>query len=333
MSQDRSRFILSICIATRNGGDFLFGAVESIVSQAQFSENPVQIVVSDNHSRISARVILFPRFDQYKESIKIVEPPSVLIADENFLYALRHGDGKFLKLFNDGFKLLPDSLGELINFVKIASSEERPYPHLHFPTKSSGKVGFLRYSLEDYLKEVSYWPAYMNTFSVWKEDLPIYLELNCAESYRIRHYIYALAKVASDGAYIYGKPLYHPIRRLKTGVRDLNIFRTFLTEPRKALEPYMRGGVVSRKTIRALMRGALWRLVLVTDLKSTARLNMQYGLEDRVRIISSEVGVFNCILYLMSFFSLLPVVFAIRFWGLLFPSSSIVMSRGTGDND
>ena len=169
--------LLSICIPTYNRCEYLKKSIESIISQKEFSDEDVEIVISDNCSTDDTRMICKQYEDKYKNFHYYKN--EVNIKDKNFPTVIGKANGVYRKLCND--TLLFNS-NALFNIVKTVKENLEEKPVLFFINNNTDNKYFN--SLSEFLKIVSFNITWIGAFGVW-EDFCDGIENNyegCSES-------------------------------------------------------------------------------------------------------------------------------------------------------
>lgn len=157
--------LLSICIPTYNRCEYLKKSIETIISQKEFSDEDVEIVISDNCSTDDTEIVCKKYAEQY-ENIKYFKNQEN-VRDRNFPLVLSKGSGVLLKLCNDTLIFNKDALNDLLHLIRNCQ-DEKPViftsNNNHYPNEITVK------SLEDFLNTISYNITWIGGLSIWKED-------------------------------------------------------------------------------------------------------------------------------------------------------------------
>lgn len=157
--------LLSICIPTYNRCEYLKKSIETIISQKEFSDENVEIVISDNCSTDDTEIVCKKYAEQY-ENIKYFKNQEN-VRDRNFPLVLSKGSGVLLKLCNDTLIFNKDALNDLLHLIRNCQ-DEKPViftsNNNHYPNEITVK------SLEDFLNTISYNITWIGGLSIWKED-------------------------------------------------------------------------------------------------------------------------------------------------------------------
>lgn len=165
---------LSICIPTYNKSGYLYFTLKSIVEQDIFKNtNDVEIVISDNCSSDFTQKISMLFADKFPGKI-IYHRNEENIAEKNIEKALSLGTGAVLKLHNDNFVFLENSLERIVKQIQQQKAER----FLIF--FANGHSLLQRKSicndLTDLVKAASYLTTNISSFSIWKEDFDTFKE-------------------------------------------------------------------------------------------------------------------------------------------------------------
>lgn len=167
--------LISICIPTRNRAAILRRTLESIVSQQEFGDTDLfEIAVSDNCSEDATSEVIKEFVGRYPGRIVHSRNDSN-IGFGNLLKALSLGTGDYLKLNNDTLVHRPGSLAALLQDVRQAKSGEV----LFFPNGSAPRREqcFSSDSLDEFVRDVSYWTTWSSAFGIWRDDRDVCLRL------------------------------------------------------------------------------------------------------------------------------------------------------------
>ncbi len=159
--------LLSICIPTRNRAAFLYRTLRSISDNPVFANgNDVEIVISDNASTDATPEIAKLFTDKYVGKI-VYSRNDVNIADKNFEKSLRLAHGAFRKLVNDTLCFDDDGVQTLLTVVRENAGKR---PVLFFANENKTTDCFC-YSLNEFVKQTSFWTTWIGAFGIWDDDL------------------------------------------------------------------------------------------------------------------------------------------------------------------
>lgn len=168
------RPVLSICIPTYNKSGYLYFTLKSIVEQDTFKNtNNVEIIISDDASTDFTKEISMIFVNQFPEKI-IYSQNDERLYEKNLEKALSLGNGEVLKLHNDNFTFIDDSLEKIVKQI----DQQRVEKFLIF--FANGHSLLQRKSicnnLTDLIKATSYLTTNLSGFSIWREDLDEFIE-------------------------------------------------------------------------------------------------------------------------------------------------------------
>lgn len=161
-----SKSILSICIPTKNRAMYLKETLCSIVSQQPFVDGKVEVVISDNVSSDSTKIVVKEFIEKYK-NIKYFKNEED-VEGINFSYALARGTGLYRKLANDTVRYLPGSLEDMVNVVE---NNQDKHPVIGWKTYSFRGSEYKEvYDWEDFFLTPSYWLTWISAHGAWEEE-------------------------------------------------------------------------------------------------------------------------------------------------------------------
>ena len=106
---------LSICIPTYNRSTILKKTIESIISQKIFIETDlIELIISDNASTDETPLVAESFSKLFPQKIKYIRLDHPIDSHFNFENALKHGNGKFVKLLADATCFSPTKLDQLV---------------------------------------------------------------------------------------------------------------------------------------------------------------------------------------------------------------------------
>ena len=212
--------LLSICIPTYNRAEYLREALENITSDPAFDDR-VEVVISDNASPDHTREVgeefadRFPNVRYFRNERNLV--------DENFEIVLRHGRGKYLKLFNDTLRLRPHSLAKILAIIEKESDE---YPlYFYQCTYNRSSNYFSCSSPEAFMDVTSYWVTWIANFGLWRRYIDITLNSKAIAHLQFTQTIWSLQMAKGRESHIYVEELYDTVWPKKKG--GYNFFETF----------------------------------------------------------------------------------------------------------
>ncbi len=114
--------MISVCIATHNGGKYLRQQIESVISQLDSND---EIVVSDDGSNDDTVDVIKSFQDDRIKMYQFIPPkglPSYRYATLNFENALKHSKGNYIFLADQDDVWLPEKVN-----IMMKSLQENPY--------------------------------------------------------------------------------------------------------------------------------------------------------------------------------------------------------------
>lgn len=156
--------ILSICIPTYNRAEYLKNSIQSIISQEEFKDGQVEIVISDNASSDETEDIVRPYAKKYKNIIYFRNEKN--INNDNFPFVLSKGNGTLRKLSNDTLCFEKGALKYICDIVK---KYEQTKPYICWlGVKDRSDIEELNF--RNGLKNASYRITAISSFSVWDQE-------------------------------------------------------------------------------------------------------------------------------------------------------------------
>lgn len=112
-----SPLLLSICIPTYNRVSYLKECIESIVNQTWYSDEKVEIIISDNASTDSTAELIESYAKRYKN---IHYSPNLenIGADRNIIKILQMGNGKYIWGISDDDIVLPEAFDAVLELLE-----------------------------------------------------------------------------------------------------------------------------------------------------------------------------------------------------------------------
>ena len=165
--------LVSICIPTYNRCDYLERSLISLISQEDFLNGNVEIVISDNASDDNTQKMV-EKLAAIYDNLRFFRNKENIGGDENPKLVTGLGQGKLLKLCNDDL-IYEDSALKLFCHYAEKYSEEKPQLYFANGIPSGNSFnGFRRVNFEYFMYSASYWVTWACTFSIWKTDLDKY---------------------------------------------------------------------------------------------------------------------------------------------------------------
>lgn len=158
--------LLSICIPTYNRAEYLAKSVESVISQNEFLNGEVEIIISDNASTDDTEKVGRAYAAQYS-NIQY-HRNEINIRDCNFPLALSWGNGMYRRLCNDTLIFKKNSLQSCCRLIEN-NQKEKP-----FLVWANGcvedKTEQIKTDFSGYVHKLSYWLTSIACFGLWEED-------------------------------------------------------------------------------------------------------------------------------------------------------------------
>lgn len=158
--------LLSICIPTYNRCRYLEKSLESIISQTEFSDGKVEIIISDNASDDDTEQISKKYSDKYKNILYFRNKENIY--DRNFPIVISRANGILRRLSNDTVMYRDGALGEMCQIIEMYR-EQHPYifwsngsSKTHDKIKETDFSGFMR--------DISYYITSIACFSIWEDE-------------------------------------------------------------------------------------------------------------------------------------------------------------------
>ena len=157
--------LLSICIPTYNRSGELKKTIDSIISQPEFLDGRVELVLSDNCSTDQTKELVSGYLEMHPEIIYHRNRDN--IRDANFPLALSLGHGKLRKLNND---TLMHEAGSLASMCRKIEENESGKPVLFWSCDKLKNPPAGMIDFRTFVSSVSYWMTWIGGFSVWEDD-------------------------------------------------------------------------------------------------------------------------------------------------------------------
>ncbi len=166
------KYLVSICIPTRNRAEHLKNCLDSLVCQPEFLEGKVEIVVSDNASTDDTADVVKIYLGQYKNIVYNRNPHNMghINGDYNFGIAMLLGHGLLRKLSND---YLIYQSGSLKFFCDAAEKYGNEQPILYFSNGVGNRLVDDETRMSDpgqFLITTNNTVTWIATFSLWEKD-------------------------------------------------------------------------------------------------------------------------------------------------------------------
>ncbi len=235
---ENKRPLLSICIPTYNRASILDETLFSIISDPDFIQDQIEIIVSDNNSTDNTIEIIkkYPLVNYYSNENNLL--------DVNFSYVLQHGNGEYLKLLNDTIRFLPGGLRYLLDSIK--ENLHSKYSLFFYNNKTVKKTQIVQCSsLGEFINATSFYSTWIGNFGIWRRDLSTIKDISLHDSHLLQ--VAWCYKIASKNAveiyfnnYLYVKRI--PVKD-KTGY---NVFKVFIENYLSFSQVYLKQKKISR---------------------------------------------------------------------------------------
>ena len=159
-----SKPLVSICIPTYNRSKYLKKCIDSIISQVEFQNGLVEIVISDNASEDDTQEVVLTYSEKYKNVL--YSKNSQNVKDKNYPIVLSKANGVLRRLCNDALIFQPNSLNSMCEVVKKYKSD-RPYL---FWANGVVKVNMENVNFQEFVRETSFRMTSIACFSIWEDD-------------------------------------------------------------------------------------------------------------------------------------------------------------------
>lgn len=153
---------LSICIPTFNRADSLKKTIDSIIAQESF-DNSIEIIISDNASTDNTYNVA-KSYEKYK-NIKYYRN-EINLNDYNFISALSHANGEYIKLLSDN---KPVCKNFIINLKKAISKKPSVIFHKNMDKK---QITFIETNtISNFINFASFYSTWLPGYTFRKEIL------------------------------------------------------------------------------------------------------------------------------------------------------------------
>lgn len=158
--------LLSICIPTYNRSKYLKESIESIITQKEFLDGTVEIVISDNASTDDTEQIVAEYAEKYYNIY--YSKNEVNVIDKNYPIVLSKAHGTLRRLCNDTLIFYPDALSNICDVIK----ENQTYRPFIFWSNGSSKrkENIQKTDFKDFVHNISYWMTSIACFSIWDDE-------------------------------------------------------------------------------------------------------------------------------------------------------------------
>lgn len=158
--------LLSICIPTYNRAKYLKKSLKTIISQEEFQDGIVEVVVSDNASDDETESLVKRYMDSYSNIFFCKNEKNVL--DANFPKVLSEGHGTYRRLCNDTLLFRKGSLKYICELIK-ANEKRRPFISWANGIKSCNKE-IKSVDFQNYVRILSFQMTAISCFGLWENE-------------------------------------------------------------------------------------------------------------------------------------------------------------------
>lgn len=161
-----NQVLLSICIPTYNRSQYLKKSIDSIISQKEFCNGLVEIVISDNASTDDTEDIV----REYTEKFQNIHYSKNIenIRDKNFPLVLSKAHGKMRRLCNDTLLFHTDALEKMCSIIQ---ENENSRPFIFWENSDYGKEHtYDSVDFSHFIHNASYWITSIACFSIWDDE-------------------------------------------------------------------------------------------------------------------------------------------------------------------
>ena len=163
-----SKPIVSICIPTYNRAKYLKKSIDSIISQPEFQNGEVEIVISDNASTDKTEDLVQKYGSEYENIIYFKNSQNIVC--ENFPLALRRGHGIYRKLCNDTFVYRKGSMRILCDFIKSHVEDKKTLFFLDYKRKKIKVKTIECHNFDEFAKNACTWTTWSGGFGLWEDE-------------------------------------------------------------------------------------------------------------------------------------------------------------------
>lgn len=282
--------LLSICIPTYNRCDYLEKCLGSIVSQKEFLDGEVEIVISDNASPDNTQAFCeeyaakYPGIKYYRNDTNII--------DYNFPLVLGRANGTYRKLMNDTFYIMEGRLGYLCDFIK---EHQKTHEQLFFLNKNRYSVSkeIIECKDLDQFAEVSCtWTTWNGSFGLWDiecENIESDIagcELSLWACKKVYEKVYEKGGAIVCNERIFG---YQP--RIKSKDLTYGVYNVLYINFLSILGEYLENGALSEATFNDIKKEDMY--IIMTDALIASEINPKASVysenEDLKQSIFDEV--------------------------------------------
>lgn len=246
--------LVSICIPTYNRCDHLEQTLASILSQEEFQEQLVEVIISDNASTDETGTVGRQYADRYENIHYYRNPENV--RDRNFPLALSRGSGMLRTLHKDTLELRDGALRDLCALVRRYESS-RPILFLLGSRARSHSNELV--DMETAIRALSFYITDIGCFTIWEDDCAGLAEdtAGCEMSlWQVRRFLELASR--TDAVYIHSRP-YGRVRSVRKKDVSYGMYQVFYVNYLSLLDPYFESGRLRLETREDLERDLLYR--------------------------------------------------------------------------
>ena len=245
--------LLSICIPTYNRVEYLEKTIKSIVSQEEFKNGKVEIVISDNASTDATEDLCIKYSSNYKNFIYSRNPQN--INNDNFPLVLSKGSGILRRLCNDN---LIFEQGALKYICGIIEKYRYSRPYICW-LENHDNPDIENYDFRNGLLKLSFMITAIKTFSIWENECNNIAEDTFGAQLMLWQ-VRKMLEVSSEknSIIIVNKRLTHPLF-VKNKDISYGVFNVFYENYFYFLKIYYENGLLNCDDMRYLEKDLLLR--------------------------------------------------------------------------
>lgn len=282
--------LLSICIPTYNRCDNLERCLESIVSQKEFLNGEVEVVISDNASTDNTQVIgekyslKYPGVKYFRNDKNIVF--------YNFRLSVRRGSGTYRKLVNDTFYLYEDSLKYLCDIVKRHWKTHEQILFLNQNRASVSEEIIFCKDFDQFMEIACTWTTWNGSFGIWDIECEN-IENDIANWYDVLWACEKVCKLVCEKgtAIISNKRIFGYQPRIKPKDLTYGVFNVLYCNFLNILNEYLKKGILSETTYNKVKKEDLY--IIMTNELIASEINSKAAMysknENLKQLIFNEV--------------------------------------------
>lgn len=254
--------ILSICIPTYNRSQYLKQTLDSIVNSDGFCDD-VEVVISDNCSTDDTSIVCKEFTDKYKNIKYFKQPKPTYIADQNFIDVLSFANGEYIKLFNDTVVLRKGVLLKIIQTIKNNINSNIPL-FFYQNYKKNNNVLIEGYSVNDVVKQNSYFITWITNFGCWKKDFDNLTNKDKYISFGLMQVDWTLRIINKYKKFTMCFLDFSDSVMLSKKTANYNIFKVFAYNYLSILKEYTNTNILKEETFNLEKKQILFRFLIPT---------------------------------------------------------------------